>query len=69
MPADRLAAASIPARLDGLRKKERLRELYRQQPSMPGDAELAALAAIIGPHAGLDEQTAIAWLTEFASAS
>jgi hypothetical protein len=36
---------------------------------MPGDAELAALAAIIGPHAGLDEQTAIAWLTEFASAS
>ena len=68
-PADRLAAAIIPASLDGLRKKERLRELYRQHPSMPGDGELAALAAIIGPQAGLDEHTALAWLTEFASAS
>ena len=68
-PADRLAAAIIPASLDGLRKKERLRELYRQHLSMPGDGELAALAAIIGPQAGLDEHTALAWLTEFASAS
>ena len=68
-PADRLAAAIIPASLDGLRKKERLRELYRQHPSMPGDGELAALAAIIGPQAGLDEYTALAWLREFASAS
>ena len=62
-PADRLAAAMIPASLDGLRKKERLRELYRQHPSMPGDGELAVLAAIIGPQAGLDEHTALAWLT------
>jgi integrase len=58
-----------PAQLDGLRKKERLRELYRQHPSVPGDGELAVLAAIIGPQAGLDEHTALAWLTEFASAN
>src|ERR1035441_9977706 len=33
-PADRAAAAVIPAKLDGLRRKERLRELYRQhQPA------------------------------------
>lgn len=31
-PADRHAAAIIPAQLDELRKKERLRELYRQYP-------------------------------------
>ena len=31
-PADRLAAAIIPASLDGLRKKERLRELYQSAP-------------------------------------
>ena len=59
----------IPSQLDGLRKKERLRELYRQHPSVPGDGELAVLAAIIGPQAGLDEHTALAWLTEFASAN
>jgi integrase len=68
-PADQRAAAVIPSQLDGLRKKERLRELYRQHPSVPGDGELAALAAIIGPQAGLDEHTALAWLTEFASAN
>jgi integrase len=68
-PADQRAAAVIPSQLDGLRKKERLRELYRQHPSVPCDGELAVLAAIIGPQAGLDEHTALAWLTEFASAN
>jgi integrase len=68
-PADQRAAAVIPSQLDGLRKKERLRELYRQHPSVPGDGELVVLAAIIGPQAGLDEHTALAWLTEFASAN
>jgi hypothetical protein len=29
-PADQAAASVIPSQLDGLRKRERLRELYRQ---------------------------------------
>ncbi len=62
-PADPQAAAIIPASLDGLRKKERLRELYRQSPA----ADLADLAASLGPAAGLDHQTALAWLTELAA--
>ena len=65
-PADRQAAAIIPASLDGLRKKERLRELYRRAPK---EAELADLAIGLGPLAGLDEHTALEWLTEFASAN
>ncbi len=68
-PADRQAAAVIPSQLDGLRKKERLRELYRRHPPMPGADELAVLAAIIGPQAELDEQTALVWLREFAAAN
>ena len=32
-----------------------------------GTDKLADLAAVIGPQAGLNEQTALAWLTEFAS--
>jgi hypothetical protein len=41
-PADQLAAAVVPTQLDGLRKKERLRELYRQaQP----DTDLGDLAS------------------------
>jgi hypothetical protein len=65
-PADQAAAAVIPSQLDGLREKERLRELYRQH--MPsGSDELAVLASVIGPQTGLDEHTTLAWLTEFAS--
>jgi hypothetical protein len=67
--ADQHAAAVIPTQLDGLRKKERLRELYRQHPPTPGADRLAALATVIGPQAGLDEHTALMWLTEFASAN
>ena len=67
-PADQRAATVIPSQLDGLRKKERLRELYRQHFSVSGANELAAIAAVIGPAAGLDEHAALAWLTEFASA-
>ena len=67
-PADQRAAAVIPSQLDGLRKKERLRELYGQhQPASASDS-LAALASVIGPQAGLDEDIALAWLTEFAAA-
>ena len=59
-PADKQAAAIIPASLDGLRRKERLRELYWQAPA----ADLEDLAASLGPAAGLDRQTALAWLAE-----
>ena len=66
-PADQQAAAVIPSQLDGLRRKERLRELYRQHQTAHGAAQLADLPAVIGPQAGLNEQTALAWLTEFAT--
>ena len=66
--ADQRAAAVIPSQLDGLRKKERLRELYRQHLSASGVGGLMTLAAVIGPQAGLEEDTALAWLTEFAAA-
>lgn len=66
-PADQEAATVIPARLDGLRRKERLRELYRQHSASSVDG-LGALAAIIGPQVGIEEDTALAWLTEFAAA-
>jgi integrase len=67
-PADQRAAAIIPSQLDGLRKKERLRELYGQRKLASGNDSLAALAAAIGPQAGLEEDIALAWLTEFAAA-
>jgi hypothetical protein len=67
-PADQRAAAVIPSQLDGLRKKERLRELYIQHVPNYGGNGLAALAAVIGPQAGLEEDTVLAWLTEFATA-
>ena len=67
-PADQRAAAVIPSQLDGLRKKERLRELYGQHQPASGSDSLAALASVIGPQAGLDEDIALAWLTEFAAA-
>ncbi len=64
-PADQAAAIVIPSQLDGLRKKERLRELYYHHLSASGGDGLAALAAVIGPQAGLEEDAALAWLTEF----
>jgi integrase len=67
-PADQRAAAVIPSQLDGLPKKERLRELYGQQRPASGRDGLAALAVVIGPQAGLEEDVALAWLTEFAAA-
>ena len=62
-PADQRAAAVIPSQLDGLRKKERLRELYSQESA---GADLADLAAALAPLAGLDRETALSLLTEFA---
>jgi len=40
-PANQQAVAVIPSQLDGLRRKERLRELYRQHQTAQGTAELA----------------------------
>jgi len=57
--ADQRAAAVIPSRLDGLRKKERLRELYGQHQPASGSDSLAALASVIGPQAGLDKDIAV----------
>jgi hypothetical protein len=48
-------------------KKERLRELYDQHQTASGVGSLAALAVVIGPQAGLDEDIALAWLIEFAA--
>ena len=67
-PADQHAAGVIPSQLDGLRRKERLRELYRQHAPILGADGLAALAAVIGPQAGLNTSTTVAWLREFVSA-
>ncbi len=63
-PADQRAAAVIPAQLDGLRKREHLRDLYRQAP--PG-RDLGQLADTLGPLAGLDHEAALRLLTEFAA--
>jgi integrase len=68
-PADQRAAAIIPSQLDGLRRKERVRDLYRQHLAVSGADGLAALAAVMAAEAGLDEHTALSWLTEFASAA
>ena len=68
-PADQRAAAIIPSQLDGLRRKERVRELYRQHQSVSGADGRAALAAVMAAEAGLDEHTALSWLTEFAAAA
>jgi hypothetical protein len=56
----------IPTQLDGLRKRERLRELFRQHQ---GDAEdLAATAAVLGLKAGLEPAAALPMLASFAAA-
>jgi len=59
-PADQRAAAIIPSQLDELRKRERLRELYRQAPA----TDLEHLAVTLSPAIGIDQQTALAWLAE-----
>jgi len=59
-PADQRAVAIIPSQLDELRKRERLRELYRQAPA----TDLEHLAVALGPAIGIDQQTTLAWLAE-----
>jgi hypothetical protein len=67
-PAGQRAAAVIPSQLDGLRKKERLCKLYDRHQPAAGSDSLAAIAGVICPQAGLDEDIAVAWFTEFATA-
>lgn len=64
-PADQAAASLLSGQLAGLRKKEQLRELFSRQPALADTAELPALAARLGPAAGLNQETALAYLTEF----
>jgi integrase len=61
--ADQRAAIIIPSQLDALRKRERLRELYREAPA----ADLGHLAATLAPVAGLEPETALNMLTELAA--
>jgi Phage integrase family len=64
--ADQRAAGIIPSQLDTLRRKERLRELYCQEP--PG-ADLDDLAAKLAEQTGLDQAAALSLLAEFAAQS
>jgi hypothetical protein len=52
----------VSLQLTRLRKKERLRELVH---ALPVDAQgLGELASTLGPQVGLEEETALAYLTE-----
>jgi hypothetical protein len=62
--ADQRAAVIIPSQLDALRKRERLRELYRQEQRGTDHAELAARLA---EQTGLDSDTVLNLLVELAA--
>jgi Phage integrase family len=66
VPADQRAAGIIPSQLDTLRRKERLRELYGQEP--PG-VDLDDLAAKLAEQTGLGHDTTLSLLAEFAAES
>ena len=66
-PADQAAANLLSGQLAGLRKKELLRELFSQQPVSTDGAGLDVLATELAPVVGLDGETALALLTEFAA--
>lgn len=66
-PADQHAASVLSGQLAGLRKKERLRELFGQQPTVVDAASLVGLANALAPVTGLERETALAYLAEFAA--
>ena len=66
-PADQAAASLLSGQLAGLRKKEHLRELFSQQPAAADSAELGVLAATLAPVVGMELETALVYLTEFAA--
>jgi hypothetical protein len=51
----------------GLRKKEQLRELFKHRPAATGHAQLDVLAAVLAPLVGIERETALAYLAEFAA--
>jgi len=63
-PADQHAASVLSVQLAGLRKKERLRELFNALPVVDTQG-LGRLAAALGAQIGLGEETALVYLTEF----
>ena len=62
-PADQHAASVLSLQLAGLRKKERLRELFTALP-MVETPDLGKLAAALGPQVGLSEGTTLTYLSE-----
>jgi len=66
-PADQAAASLLSGQLAGLRRKERLRQLFSQHPVAADGGALAALAAEFAPMLGMECETAFAYLTEFAA--
>jgi integrase len=67
-PADQAAASLLSGQLAGLRKKERLRELFAHGKVAAVDAAgLEALATTLAPVVGLEPETALAYLAEFAA--
>ena len=67
--ADQRAATVIPSQLDTLRRKQRLTELIRGREIPADPSGLSELAAALALDAGLDHQTAHAWLAEFAGSA
>jgi integrase len=66
-PADQAAATLLSVQLAGLRKKEQLRELFNQQPTAADEAALGVLAATLAPVVGIERETALGYLTQFAA--
>jgi len=66
-PSDQRAAAVLSGQLADLRKKEALRVLFEQQTPVRDDAGLMAMAESLAPSVGLDLQTAVTYLSEFAA--
>jgi hypothetical protein len=67
--ADQRAATVIPSQLDTLRRKQRLTELIHGREVPTGPEDLNELAATLAPQAGIDQETARAWLAELAAAA
>ena len=66
--ADQAAASLLSGQLAGLRKKERLRELFAHGKVAAVDAAgLEALATALAPVVGLEPETALTYLAEFAA--
>lgn len=63
-PADQHAATVLSDQLADLRKRERMRELVDQLPTMPGAADVIGVAQSIAAEVGLDLPTVLGYLAE-----